>query len=68
MTVPCHIAIIMDGNGRWAKERGLWPKEQEQRGVSEEAMHEFRVALGIDDFEYPREYAEKIVNLLRNTQ
>ena len=21
--VPEHIAIIMDGNGRWAKERGL---------------------------------------------
>ena len=21
--VPKHIAIIMDGNGRWAKERGL---------------------------------------------
>lgn len=21
--VPCHIAIIMDGNGRWAKKRGL---------------------------------------------
>jgi len=20
---PCHIAIIMDGNGRWAKQRGL---------------------------------------------
>ena len=22
-TIPRHIAIIMDGNGRWAKERGL---------------------------------------------
>jgi undecaprenyl diphosphate synthase len=21
--IPCHIAIIMDGNGRWAKERGM---------------------------------------------
>ena len=21
MNVPAHIAIIMDGNGRWAKER-----------------------------------------------
>ena len=20
---PCHIAIIMDGNGRWARQRGL---------------------------------------------
>lgn len=23
MTIPKHIAIIMDGNGRWAKKRGL---------------------------------------------
>ena len=21
--VPCHVAIIMDGNGRWAKQRGI---------------------------------------------
>src|SRR5690554_332389 len=21
--IPCHIAIIMDGNGTWAKKRGL---------------------------------------------
>ena len=21
--VPCHVAVIMDGNGRWAKKRGL---------------------------------------------
>ena len=21
--IPCHVAIIMDGNGRWAKQRGL---------------------------------------------
>ncbi|PSJ59849.1 isoprenyl transferase [Pseudaminobacter soli (ex Li et al. 2025)] len=23
MTIPAHVAIIMDGNGRWAKARGL---------------------------------------------
>ena len=23
MSYPQHIAIIMDGNGRWAKKRGL---------------------------------------------
>ena len=23
MTAPAHVAIIMDGNGRWAKARGL---------------------------------------------
>lgn len=23
MKIPCHVGIIMDGNGRWAKQRGL---------------------------------------------
>lgn len=31
--MPRHIAIIMDGNGRWAKERGLPRVEGHRRGV-----------------------------------
>ncbi|MCP4380446.1 MAG: isoprenyl transferase [Hyphomicrobiales bacterium] len=31
--VPRHIAIIMDGNGRWAKARGLPRSEGHRRGV-----------------------------------
>ncbi len=31
--LPGHIAIIMDGNGRWALERGLPRKEGHRRGV-----------------------------------
>lgn len=31
--VPCHVAIIMDGNGRWAKERGLPRAEGHRQGV-----------------------------------
>jgi undecaprenyl diphosphate synthase len=30
---PCHVAIIMDGNGRWAKARGLPRIEGHRRGV-----------------------------------
>jgi len=30
---PAHIAIIMDGNGRWAQERGLPRTEGHRRGV-----------------------------------
>jgi undecaprenyl diphosphate synthase len=32
-TVPCHVAIIMDGNGRWAAARGLPRGEGHRRGV-----------------------------------
>lgn len=33
-TIPKHIAIIMDGNGRWAKERGL-PRTEGHRAGAE---------------------------------
>lgn len=32
--LPTHIAIIMDGNGRWAKARGLGRGEGHKEGVS----------------------------------
>jgi len=32
-TLPRHVAIIMDGNGRWAQERGLPRTAGHQRGV-----------------------------------
>lgn len=31
--VPSHVAIIMDGNGRWAKQRGLDRSEGHRKGV-----------------------------------
>jgi len=31
--VPRHVAIIMDGNGRWAAQRGLPRREGHRRGV-----------------------------------
>ena len=31
--IPRHIAIIMDGNGRWAKERGLERVQGHIQGV-----------------------------------
>jgi len=33
LTVPHHIAIIMDGNGRWAQARGLPRVEGHRKGV-----------------------------------
>jgi undecaprenyl diphosphate synthase len=31
--IPHHVAIIMDGNGRWAKQRGLPRIEGHRQGV-----------------------------------
>jgi len=31
--IPAHVAIIMDGNGRWAKQKGLPRIEGHRRGV-----------------------------------
>ena len=32
--IPAHVAIIMDGNGRWAKARGLDRSEGHMEGVN----------------------------------
>jgi undecaprenyl diphosphate synthase len=32
-TLPAHVAIVMDGNGRWAKQRGLPRVEGHRNGV-----------------------------------
>jgi len=37
MNVPQHIAVIMDGNRRWARERGL-PSVEGHRKVAEETL------------------------------
>ena len=42
---PVHVAIIMDGNGRWAAARGLPRAEGHRRGV--EALR--RVVRGASD-------------------
>ncbi len=47
-SLPQHVAVIMDGNGRWAKQRGL-PRIEGHRQGAESARHIIRTAgeLGI---------------------
>ena len=46
--LPNHIAIILDGNRRWAKERGLLPWEGHARGAKRvEELSKHLVDLGI---------------------
>ena len=48
MIVPQHISIIMDGNGRWAKQRGLERVQGHMEGVkSVRAVTEKCVELGV---------------------
>ena len=47
--IPRHIAIIMDGNGRWAKRQGMARMFGHRQGV--ETVHRITVAaaeLGIE--------------------
>lgn len=47
--IPRHIAIIMDGNGRWAKKRNMPRVAGHQRGVeSVRAVVETCVGLGVE--------------------
>lgn len=39
VSVPVHVGVIMDGNGRWAKKRGLPRKFGHQRGRKDLSCH-----------------------------
>lgn len=46
--VPVHVAVIMDGNGRWARQRGLGRKEGHKEGaVSARKICEYARRLGV---------------------
>ena len=47
--IPRHVAIIMDGNGRWAKARGMHRSMGHQAGVSTvKEITEAATRLGLD--------------------
>ncbi|UCH97890.1 MAG: isoprenyl transferase [Candidatus Aminicenantes bacterium] len=46
--IPVHLAVIMDGNGRWAKQRGLKREAGHKEGaVSARKITEYSLRLGI---------------------
>ena len=75
--LPCHIGIIMDGNGRWAKARGLAREFGHRRG-SEVFMDIARYckqigikyltvyAFSTENWKRPPEEVAAIMNLLRD--
>lgn len=76
--MPRHIAIILDGNGRWAKRQGLARVFGHKKGV--ETVHNITVAateLGIEyltlytfsteNWNRPKEEVDALMNLLVDT-
>lgn len=77
VNVPQHIAIIMDGNGRWAKKHGLPRSAGHKKGV--ERMiglleHSYRrgvkcvtlYALSTENLKRPQEELNALFSLMRN--
>lgn len=74
--LPRHIGIIMDGNGRWAKKRGLPREMGHQAGskvVGEIIRHCKKIgipyitiyALSTENWKRPRQEVDALLNLLR---
>ena len=73
--VPAHVAIIMDGNGRWAKQRGLPRIEGHRRGVETVRTTTFAArdlgvrmltlyAFSIENWKRPQEEVGALMGLL----
>jgi undecaprenyl diphosphate synthase len=73
--VPTHVAIILDGNGRWARARGLPRHAGHQAGVRNlrrviEASHEFGIkfltifAFSTENWTRPAEEVRGLMNLM----
>jgi undecaprenyl diphosphate synthase len=73
--VPRHVAIIMDGNGRWAKQRGLPRTEGHRHGVEnlrrvltacgEEGVHILTIyAFSTENWNRPKYEVEALMRLL----
>lgn len=73
--IPAHVAIIMDGNGRWAKSRGLARIEGHKAGIegvkaAVEAAQEVGVkyltlyAFSVENWKRPESEVKELFNLL----
>ncbi len=73
--LPRHVAIIMDGNGRWAEERGLSRIEGHREGIESvravlRAAHELGIgtltlyAFSLENWNRPRDEVGELMGLL----
>lgn len=73
--IPQHVAIIMDGNGRWARERGLPRIEGHRKGADSvkaivRAAAELRIrhltlyAFSVENWQRPRDEVDGLMAML----
>ncbi len=76
--LPAHIAIIMDGNGRWAKKRGLPRLEGHEAGVENlRSVIKYFARLGLkyltlygfstENWKRPKEEIDGLLNLVEES-
>ena len=77
MNIPKHVAIILDGNGRWAKAKGMPRNLGHKQGAKNvEIICEEAYKMGIEyltvyafsteNWERPKDEVDALMSLLRN--
>ena len=77
MSIPTHVAIILDGNGRWAKAKGLPRKAGHVQGANNvekicEAAYNMGIkyltvyAFSTENWNRPQDEVDALMQLLRN--
>ena len=77
MNIPQHIAIILDGNGRWAKKKGMprnYGHAQGSKNVERICEDAYRLgvkyltvyAFSTENWKRPQDEVDALMNLLRN--
>ncbi|HHU71671.1 MAG TPA: isoprenyl transferase [Clostridiales bacterium] len=77
LMIPNHIAIILDGNGRWAKKRGMprnYGHTQGSKAVEQICEDAYKIgvkyltvyAFSTENWKRPKEEVEAIMKLLRS--
>ena len=77
MKIPQHVAIILDGNGRWAKSKGMPRNYGHMQGAKNvevvcEAAHDMGIkyltvyAFSTENWNRPQDEVDALMKLLRN--
>ena len=77
MSVPAHVAIILDGNGRWAKSKGMprnYGNTQGAKNVETICEEAYRMGIGYltvyafstENWTRPKDEVDALMKLLRN--